>query len=141
MARAAKREGSLEALTQYVHAEIDESGLPDASATLLRDVFDRAGAALISVAECGCDESVRQAASALYHATTAAFMACEAAQVSRSASDYRRLALAHLIVRHKLLPRDPLALDERDENADALQEIVNEQPLALAAAMQLLPAQ
>jgi hypothetical protein len=141
VARAAKREGALEALAQSIHAELAESGLPDASAALLRDVFDRAGAALLSVAECGRDESVRQAASALYHATTAAFMACEAARVSRSTVDYRRLALAHLLVRNKLLPRDPLALDARDANAAALRALVEEQALPLADAMQLLPAQ
>ena len=140
VARAAKREGALEALTLYVHAELAESGLPDASAALLREVFDRAGAALVSVAECGRDESVRQAASALYNATTAVFMACEAARVSSVAADYRRLALAHLIVRHKLLPRDPLALDERDANAATLRALVDEQPLPLADAMQLMPA-
>lgn len=138
VARAAKREGALESLARYVHAQIAEAGLPDASAALLRGVFERAGAALESVAECGRDESVRQAASALYHATTAAFMACEAARVE---PDFRRLALAHLIVRHKLLPRDPLDLDARDKDAVQLRALVEEQPLALADAMQLLPAQ
>jgi acyl-CoA dehydrogenase len=141
VARAAKREGALDALARYVRAQLAESGLPEASAALLRAAFERAGTALESVAECGRDESVRQAASALYHATTAALMACEAAQVSRSAEDYRRLALAHLIVRHKLLPRDPLALDERDADAAQLRALVNEQALPLADAMQLLPAQ
>ncbi|MEM5329716.1 acyl-CoA dehydrogenase family protein [Paraburkholderia sp. JHI2823] len=141
VARAAKREGALEALTQYVHEALTECGLHATSATLLRRMFDRSGAALMSVAECGRDESVRQAASALYHATTAAFMACEAAQVSRSAADYRRLALAHLLVRHKLLPRDPLALDERDENATTLRALVEEHVLPLDQAMQLMPAQ
>ncbi|WP_028217936.1 acyl-CoA dehydrogenase family protein [Paraburkholderia oxyphila] len=141
VARAAKREGALDALARYVRAQLAEASLPEASAALLRAAFERAGAALESVAECGRDESVRQAASALYHATTAAFMACEAAQVSRGAQDYRRLALAHLIVRHKLLPRDPLALDERDADAAQLRALVDEEPLPLADAMQLLPAQ
>jgi acyl-CoA dehydrogenase len=138
VARAAKREGAMESLARYVHAALSEAGLPDASAALLRGVFERAGAALESVAECGRDESVRQAASALYHATTAVFMACEAARV---APDFRRLALAHLIVRHKLLPRDPLDLDARDAHAAQLRDLVEERPLALADAMQFLPAQ
>ncbi|WP_310631200.1 acyl-CoA dehydrogenase family protein [Paraburkholderia sp.] len=142
VARAAKREGALDALSRYLRAELAEAGLPEASAALLRAAFERAGAALESVAECGRDESVRQAASALYHATTAAFMACEAAEVSRAGTeDYRRLALAHLIVRHKLLPRDPLALDDRDAHATQLRALVDETPLPLADAMQLLPAQ
>ncbi|POR47923.1 alkylation response protein AidB-like acyl-CoA dehydrogenase [Paraburkholderia eburnea] len=140
VARAARREGALDALGHYVRAELAEAGLPDASAALLRASFERAAAALDSVAECGRDESVRQAASALYHATTAAFMACEAQQISRDAHDYRRLALAHLIVRHKLLPRDPLALDERDAHCGQLRALVDEQPMPLADAMLLLPA-
>ncbi|QGZ64168.1 acyl-CoA dehydrogenase family protein [Paraburkholderia acidisoli] len=138
VARAAKREGALDALAQYVNAELAASGLPAQNVALLRDVFDRAGAALVSVAECGRDESVRQAASALYHATTAAFMACEAAAIQ---SDYRRLALANLIVQHKLLPRDPLALDERDAHAATLRAIVDERSITLADAVALMPAQ
>ncbi|WP_321902619.1 acyl-CoA dehydrogenase family protein [Paraburkholderia tropica] len=142
VARAAKREGALDALGRHVRAELAEAGLPEASTSLLRAAFERAAAALESVAECGRDESVRQAASALYHATAAAFMACEAAQISRGgAQDYRRLALAHLIVQHKLLPRDPLALDDRDAHATQRRALVDEQPLSLADAMQLLPAQ
>jgi acyl-CoA dehydrogenase len=67
-------------------------------------------------------------------------MACESARISHSgAADYRRLALAHLLVRHKLLPRDPLALDDRDENAATLRALVDEQALPLADAMQLIP--
>jgi acyl-CoA dehydrogenase len=138
VARAAKREGALEALARYVHTELAEAGLPQESVALLRGVFERAGALLESVAECGRDESVRQAASALYYATAAAFMACEATRV---APDYRRLALAHLIVRHKLLPRDPLEPDARDAHATQLRALVEEHPLTLADAMQLLPAQ
>lgn len=136
VARAAKREGALDALTHYVHGELGDSGAPAESVVLLRDMFDRAALALTSVAECSRDASVRQAASALYHATTAAFMACEAAKLQ---PDCRRLALAHLIVQHKLLPRDPLALDDGDGHAATLRAIVDERSIGVADALALLP--
>ncbi|MFP3741321.1 DNA alkylation response protein, partial [Burkholderia sp. SIMBA_019] len=69
------------------------AGLPAASLVLLRSTLMRACDALASVAESGRDESVRQAGTALYHASTAVLMACEGV---RLAPDYRRLVLGHL---------------------------------------------
>ena len=57
----------------------------------------------------------RQAASALYHLTSAAAMAWEAARLG----DADRLALAQLVLRHRVLPRDPLA-DADEAVADSL---------------------
>lgn len=136
VARAARREDALTFLGQHVDALLGTAGLPAESEALLRDVFLRASQALDSVAECDRDDSVRAAASALYHATTAVFLAIEAV---RLAPDYRRLALAHLVVEHKLLPSDPLA--PRDDRAIAplLRTLVDETPLSLEQAMTLLP--
>lgn len=52
----------------------------------------------------------RQAASALYHATSAAAMAWEAARLG----DPGRLAMAGMVLRHRVLPRDPLAAGGQD---------------------------
>jgi hypothetical protein len=52
----------------------------------------------------------RQAGSALYHVTTAAAMAWEAGRLR----DKRRLALARMALRHRVLPRDPLAAEDPD---------------------------
>jgi hypothetical protein len=79
---------------------------------------------------------VREAASALYHATTAVLMATEAARV---APDHRRLALAHLIVSHKLMPRDPLAPHDVRDDAPLLRKLVDEMPVTIDEAMTLLP--
>ncbi|MFM0519015.1 MULTISPECIES: acyl-CoA dehydrogenase family protein [Caballeronia] len=136
VARAARREGALDALAQHVGAMLDDCALPSASFAMLRDVFSRACSALDSVAECRRDESVREAASALYHATTAVLMAAEAARV---APDHRRLALAHLIVRHKLMPRDPLAPHDVRDDAPLLRKLVDETPVTIDEAMTLLP--
>ncbi|MEK6350916.1 MAG: acyl-CoA dehydrogenase family protein [Burkholderia sp.] len=137
VARATRREGALEALGRHLNAQLDEAALPEASVALLRDVFARASAALDSVAECGRDESVREAASAVYHATSAIFMATEAARIG---SDFRRLALAHLVVRHRLMPRDPLAPVDARAEAGVLRQLVDETPMTLDDAMSLLPA-
>ena len=138
VARATRREGALASLGQYVHTLLDDTALPPATVALLRNVFERASAALDSVAECGRDENVREAAGAVYNATTAVFMATEAA---RLAPDFRRLALAHLIVEHKLLPRDPLAPKDVRDDAPLLRRLVDETPVSLDAAMSLMPTQ
>ncbi|MDN3868597.1 hypothetical protein, partial [Pseudomonas aeruginosa] len=52
----------------------------------------------------------------------------------------RRLALAFLVARHKLLPRDPLHLEGWTDQAELLARVVGEVPLSQAEAMQLLPA-
>jgi CO/xanthine dehydrogenase Mo-binding subunit len=57
----------------------------------------------------GADPALaRQAASALYHLTSAAAMAWEAARIE----DPLRLALAGMVLRHRVLPRDPLAAED-----------------------------
>ena len=68
-------------------------------------LFDRA-AALADSAQ--SDPALaRQAASALYHVTSAAAMAWEAEKLG----DPARAELARLVLRHRVLPRDPLAAD------------------------------
>ena len=60
----------------------------------------------------------RQAASALYHATTATAMAWEAGRMGCA----RRMRLAQWTLRARLLPQDPLALDAQpDWLADLLE--------------------
>ena len=89
--RADAREGSLDALRAHV-AGLDASVLPhlDCAITLLRT---------------GGPASVRQAASAIYHVTSAAAMRWEARQLGTPA----RAALAELVLVHRVLPRDPLS--------------------------------
>jgi hypothetical protein len=63
-------------------------------------------------------------------------MACEGV---RLAPDYRRLALAHLVVRHKLLPVDPLALQTSSDESGMIETLVNGRGVTLDQALQLLP--
>jgi alkylation response protein AidB-like acyl-CoA dehydrogenase len=101
--RAAERERGFEALQALIarlQAEAPLAGLPEAlarAATLLdRAQVDPALA--------------RAAASALYHLTSAAALAWEAAQTG----DADRAALARMVLTHRVLPRDPLAVEDAD---------------------------
>jgi hypothetical protein len=140
IARAAKRDGALEPLRTWLQDQLGSAGLPAASLALFRSTLTRACDALSGIADAGRDELVRQAGSALYHVTTAVLMACEG---MRLAPGYRRLALAHLVLRHKLLPVDPLELQSSSrEQADAaiFAALLNAREITLDEAMQLLPA-
>ena len=59
----------------------------------------------------------RQSASALYHVTSAAAIAWEAGRLQ----DPHRLALARMVLVHRVLPRDPLQQGAAEADAvDAL---------------------
>ncbi|WP_261510307.1 acyl-CoA dehydrogenase family protein [Burkholderia multivorans] len=136
VARAARREQALDALRTFLGDRLGAAPLPDASRAALRRILARACDGLARVAADGDDARVRQAASALYYASAAVLMACEGAQL---APDYRRLALAHLLVRHKLLPVDPLAPSSRDDEAAAFDTLLRGAPVSLDVALDLLP--
>ena len=56
------------------------------------------------------DAVARQVASPLYHVTTAIAMAWEAGGIGSA----RRMRLAQLVLRQRVLPQDPLATDEAE---------------------------
>ncbi|GGF19701.1 oxidoreductase [Aliidongia dinghuensis] len=102
--RAIDREGALDALGRLVRG-LAVPGLPE-----LVPALARAEALARRAGEDGGTASARQAASALYHVTSAAALAWEADRLDHP----RRLALARLVLRHRVLPRDPLEADESD---------------------------
>ncbi|MBA4012371.1 MAG: DNA alkylation response protein [Phenylobacterium sp.] len=97
--RAAQREGSLPVLRAHVAGLCADS---DAPAELI-PALDRA-IALAEAAQ-GDVAQTRQAASALYHLTSAAALAWEARRLGAP----HRLALARAVLTHRVLPRDPLS--------------------------------
>ena len=136
IARAVTREQALEPLQGYLAGLLAEADLPPASRRLFDSALLRTVTGFHAVAQQRRDEQVRQVGSVLYHLASAIFMAWEAA---RQGADHRRLALAHLVLVHKVLPRDPLGL-EPVIDAELLVRLANESPLSQAQAMQLLPA-
>jgi alkylation response protein AidB-like acyl-CoA dehydrogenase len=101
--RAARREGGLDALGAHIRGLLEEAPLDGAAEALGRAV---------ALAERAQDDPAlaRAAASALYHLASAAGMAWEAARTG----DPHRAALARMVLRHRVLPRDPLAADDPD---------------------------
>lgn len=106
--RAVRRENALDALRVHVASLLDDAPpLADAGASL-----DRACALMEAAAQQeGGEVLARQAASALYHVTSAAAMAWEAGRLQ----DPHRLALARMVLVHRVLPRDPLHADAAED--------------------------
>jgi acyl-CoA dehydrogenase len=112
--RAIRREGSLEALKTYAAQLLGNSGIPTASREKLAAAHVRACAlaeAVVNGPE--REDDVRRMASGLYNSMSAIVLAWEAARSGR----WRRLALAHLVLRHKLMPQDPLGAAGADDVA------------------------
>jgi acyl-CoA dehydrogenase len=110
--RAIRREGSLTALDQHLRgllaaAPLHAAARPVFDATLARTLAHAARAA--EAGEPG-DALARQVGSSLYHLSTAIAMAWEAGGMQSA----RRMHLAQLVLRQRLLPQDPLGGDEAE---------------------------
>lgn len=107
--RAIQREGSLPVLQAHWRALLDATPLHPAARAVFDATLARVAAMAGQVAGAGKagDHQARQAASALYHATTATAMAWEAGRTGC----VRRMRLAQWTLKQRLLPADPLALD------------------------------
>ncbi|EKE43193.1 acyl-CoA dehydrogenase family protein [Oceaniovalibus guishaninsula JLT2003] len=133
VARAAIRAGSLAALGGYLRGLLDDIGAPlDVE---IRLALDRAEALMAAVAD--RPDEVRRAASALYHVTSATFLAWESAHLAarfpQIAAD--RATLARTVLNHRLSPRDPLAMPEPPADLTGLLDRarIDTQPRPLAA--------
>lgn len=109
--RAIRREGSLEALKTYAAQLLGNSGIPAKSREKLAAAHERACALAEAVAQAPEHENdVRRMATGLYNSVSAIIMAWEAAR----SRNWRRLALAHLVLQYKLATQDPLARSTDD---------------------------
>lgn len=130
--RAVKREKVLEPFRQHLHTLLRDNNMPTASREQFSNILDRSCALVNEVAEHGPAEATRRAVSALYHICTAIIMAWEAARMQ---PDYRRLALANLVLHHRLLPSDPLAPAQEGAANPVLRALLDETPLSLEQAL------
>jgi acyl-CoA dehydrogenase len=107
--RAIQREGSLPVLQQHWQGLLDATPMHAAARAVFDAALARTAETAARVADAGKTghHQARQAASALYHATTATSMAWEAHRMGCA----RRMRLAQWALRARLLPQDPLALD------------------------------
>ncbi len=108
--RAAQREGSLPVLRAHIATLAGNAAeAPELPAALARAVA-------LTEAALADPSLARQAASSLYHLTSAAAMLWEARQPNLPA----RAELARLVLRHRVLPRDPLAPAEPPASPELL---------------------
>jgi hypothetical protein len=105
--RAVKREQSLDALAAHLRGLLADLPAGDGLRVVLDEALPRAIALTQAACEGGGEALARRAASALYHLTSATAMAWEAQRLGRP----QRRTLAELVLRHRLLPGDPLAPD------------------------------
>jgi acyl-CoA dehydrogenase len=106
--RAIVREQSLSSLRDHLSALQDKTVMHAAVRTQLGALVDSAMRLAEAAAQAGGDRMARQAASGLYHATSAVAMAWEAS----ATGSHKRMALAQLVMRHRMMPRDPLQPDD-----------------------------
>ena len=111
--RAIRREDALEALEAHWATLLEDAMLPGDLGALFDQAMPRASALARAAAD-GAEHLTRRGASALYHVTTAAAMAWEAARIGTP----ERAHLAQLVLTHRVLPADPLAVTGAADTAD-----------------------
>jgi acyl-CoA dehydrogenase len=116
--RAIVREGSLPELQAANMKRLNDASLEPTLHSLFAETLDRACTLAEGTRAQQDEHLVRQASSALYHVTSAIGLAHEAAMTRAP----HRLAMARMVLKHRLLPRNPLARDDDDE--DLLQAIL-----------------
>ena len=107
--RAIRREGSLTALDKHLRGLLSETALHTDARAVFEATLSRTLARAAAVAEAGAsgDALARQVGSSLYHLTTSIAMAWEASGLHSA----RRMRLAQLVLRQRVLPQDPLGGD------------------------------
>ncbi len=112
------------------------AGVPAGFRNRLRLALDRTLAFAERVAaEPALEASCRQAASGLYHITSAILMTWEGA---RPEADARRALYARLVLEHRLSPQDPLEPDAGDWEREAAALIFSQRQVAMADVARLL---
>lgn len=104
VSRAIARDDALPALKTWTEELLREAALDADTHTSFAGALDRVCAFASDVATNKSEVLARQAASALYHITSAIGLAHEATHIKAP----HRLALARMVLAHRLLQRDPL---------------------------------
>ena len=110
--RAIRREGSLPALDRHLRGLLAEASMHAAARRVFEHTLARGIERAARVAEAGAagDALARQVGSSLYHLATATAMAWEASGIGSA----RRMHLAQLVLRQRVLPQDPLGGDDAE---------------------------
>ncbi len=135
VARATRREDALTPLVDYLNGLLDQVELDaDCKAPFAESLQNGAEMMQKVANDRALEGYVRQAASALYHATTAIIMLWEASQLNAGKLDgsegerWNRALLAKLVLDHRLTSADPFSLPEADPNW--IKDLVTNQPIS-----------
>ena len=135
--RAIAKAGAHEALRDCLGEQLENAvDLPGQFRGEMVATLDRAVDFAGRVASEGREPLARQASDALYHATSAALMACEGATLGAEGKDARRLLLARMVIDHRLSPSDPLAFPRNEEAM--IDALLSDKPVTLEAAANLI---
>jgi acyl-CoA dehydrogenase len=138
--RAVGREGADATLEQTLRRELTgAAGLPEPFRAILDQLMSRALAFAREVAARKDHRAMRRAASALYNMTSAVLLAAEGARIGGAHGDWGRVALAGLVVRHKLAPNDPLT-DAGGEEESFSEALIGGHPVERETACRVFPA-
>jgi acyl-CoA dehydrogenase len=137
ISRAVGKSRAHKALQAALMKLLDEAvTIPPAFRDRLRQTLDRAlDLAERVAADPALEADARQAASALYHITSAVLMATEAA---RPGADARRALHARLVLEHRLGTQDPLAPGEFAWERAAAEILLSERSVAIGEVAMLL---
>jgi acyl-CoA dehydrogenase len=114
--RAIARNETLPFLKAANQRRLADADLNPSLAAVMAETLDKV-CAFAAASTDGKDERLaRQVGSSLYHITSAIGLAFEAKRLNAP----HRLAMARMVLQHRLLPRDPLAVDEDASLLDSL---------------------
>jgi acyl-CoA dehydrogenase len=139
--RAVGRERAHTTLAEALHRRLDQAPIPGPFRSRLVALVDRTVAFADAVAKRpNAEASSRRAASALYHAVSAALLAAEGAELGKRDGDARRLLLARLVLDHRLGNADPFALPDEDWEQKVTAKLLDDDPLSLSEVAALAAA-
>jgi acyl-CoA dehydrogenase len=134
--RAVGKAAAHRALAAMLHRRLEAAeALPVAFRAALRHALDRAVGLAERVAAGGQESLARQAATALYDASSAVLLAWEGSQPG---SDARRALVARFVLAHRLSPFDPLAPEEAEWEQAAADALLGDQAMELGEVAGLL---
>ncbi|WP_213774397.1 acyl-CoA dehydrogenase family protein [Bradyrhizobium sp. dw_78] len=117
--RAIARNGTLPVLKAANERRLADADLDPSLAALMADTHEKVCAFAAKVTDDKDEQLARQVGSSLYHITSAIGLAFEAKRIDAP----HRLAMARMVLQHRLLPRDPLSSDEDPSMLDSLLEV------------------
>ena len=114
--RAIGRNQALPILKAANEKLLAQAGVDGTLRALLAETLDKVCRFAAKVTDEKDERLARQVGSSLYHITSAIGLAHEAARIGAP----HRLAMARMVLQHRLLPRDPLAAEDDESMVDSL---------------------